>query len=62
MARKPDRNSIQEAADKAGVSFAEFKEWLLVNVPATHDRWSKWNSGVEGIPEKLIIPRRGLPN
>jgi len=55
VAEKTTRNSIQEAANKADVPFATFKLWLLENVPATPDRWSKWNSGDEAIPEKYVI-------
>lgn len=50
-----DRNSIQDAADKAGVPVGELREWLLTNVRATPQRWAKWNHDREPIPEKHII-------
>jgi len=50
-----ERNPMQEAADAAGVSFAEFKLWMLENVPATPVRWSNWNHGKEPIPAKYVI-------
>ena len=49
------RNSIQEAADRAGVALAEFRWWLLEHATVNSQRWSKWNHGAEPVPDRYII-------
>jgi hypothetical protein len=55
MSEEKQRDSLREAAEKAGVSFPEFKEWMLVHANITPQRWSKWTHGVEPIPDRYII-------
>ena len=55
MGDNAPKNRIQEAAEKAGVTLGEFKMWLLEHATVTSQRWSKWNHGVEPIPDRYVI-------
>lgn len=58
MVEKPPRfprDAFDEAAKKCGVTRGEFKLWLIEHIKVGPDRWSKWESGKEAIPEKHLV-------
>lgn len=58
MPKKPKEKGLygwEAAAERAGVSTAEFKIWVAEHRQWSGDRWSKWNSKAEPIPLDFVV-------